>query len=159
MAMAGLEERTALAKLEALKDIRAKTIGLEKTRAALLYDVGQLEEEERCLTEYRRELELLQQVCLWEKNNVRFLARHRVMNDISRARLLSLWYDLAPRPPPPHPSPVRKPEPATYRETEKERQVDDGRAGRGGARSRIIRPQESLVIYKSFNIFCCKVSI
>jgi hypothetical protein len=81
MAMAGLEERTALAKLEALKDIRAKTIGLEKTRAALLYDVGQLEEEERCLTEYRRELELLQQVCLCEKNNARFLARQTVLSD------------------------------------------------------------------------------
>jgi hypothetical protein len=78
MAMAGLEERTALAKLEALKDIRAKTIGLEKTRAALLYDVGQLEEEERCLTEYRRELELLQQVCLREKNNVKFNVRQSV---------------------------------------------------------------------------------
>ena len=62
MAMAGLDERTAFAKLEALKDIRSKTIGLEKTRVALLYDVGQLEEEDRCLAEYRRELELLQQV-------------------------------------------------------------------------------------------------
>ncbi len=43
------------------KDIRSKTIGLEKTRASLLCDVGQLEDEERCLQEYRRELELLQQ--------------------------------------------------------------------------------------------------
>ncbi len=131
MAMAGLEERTALAKLEALKDIRAKTIGLEKTRAALLYDVGQLEEEERCLTEYRRELELLQQVCLSGKNSARFNSSKRVINDLSRARLSlcgMIW--LLADPPPP----VRKLEPATHRETEKERQVDDGRVegwGRG----------------------------
>jgi hypothetical protein len=39
---------------------------LEKTRVALLYDVGQLEEEDRCLAEYRRELELLQQVLYME---------------------------------------------------------------------------------------------
>jgi len=59
--MAGVDERQAFAKLEALKDIRHKTISLEKTRVALLCDVGQMEEEERCLNEYRRELELLQQ--------------------------------------------------------------------------------------------------
>merc|ERR1711963_46814 len=51
----------AFAKLEALKEIRHKTISLEKTRVALLCDVSQMEEEERCLNEYRRELELLQQ--------------------------------------------------------------------------------------------------
>jgi len=59
--MSGLEERQAFAKLEALKDIRTKTICLEKTRVSLLCDVGQLEEEDRCLQEYRRELELLHQ--------------------------------------------------------------------------------------------------
>ena len=47
--MAGVEERQAFAKLEALKDIRSKTISLEKTRVSLLVDVGQLEDEERCL--------------------------------------------------------------------------------------------------------------
>ena len=62
LAMTGVDERQAFAKLEALKDIRTKTICLEKTRVSLLVDVGQLEEEERCLEEYRRELELLQQV-------------------------------------------------------------------------------------------------
>jgi hypothetical protein len=106
MAMAGLEERTALAKLEALKDIRAKTIGLEKTRAALLYDVGQLEEEERCLTEYRRELELLQQVCLCEKNSVLdFLqGREYILNYLSKARLSlcgMIWLLAHPLPIPP----------------------------------------------------------
>ena len=59
--MTGIDERQAFAKLEALKDIRNKTINLEKTRVGLLCDVDQLEEEEKCLSEYRRELELLQQ--------------------------------------------------------------------------------------------------
>ena len=59
--MTGIDERQAFAKLEALKDIRHKTITLEKTRVSLLCDVDQLEEEEKCLSEYRRELELLQQ--------------------------------------------------------------------------------------------------
>jgi len=59
--MTGIDERQAFAKLEALKDIRHKTINLEKTRVSLLCDVDQLEEEEKCLSEYRRELELLQQ--------------------------------------------------------------------------------------------------
>ena len=59
--MTGLDERQAFAKLEALKDIRTKTINLEKTRVSLLCDVDQLEDEEKCIAEYRRELELLQQ--------------------------------------------------------------------------------------------------
>ena len=59
--MAGIDERQAFAKLEALKDIRNKTINLEKTRVSLLCDVGQMEDEDRCLQEYRQELELLQQ--------------------------------------------------------------------------------------------------
>ena len=59
--MTGMDERQAFAKLEALKDIRNKTINLEKTRVSLLCDVDQLEDEEKCISEYRRELELLQQ--------------------------------------------------------------------------------------------------
>ena len=59
--MTGVDERQAFAKLEALKDIRNKTINLEKTRVSLLCDVDQLEEEEKCLAEYKRELDLLQQ--------------------------------------------------------------------------------------------------
>ena len=68
--MAGVDERQAFAKLEALKDIRHKTISLEKTRVALLCDVGQMEEEERCLNEYRYSqvivswLQQMQQTCL-----------------------------------------------------------------------------------------------
>ena len=54
--MAGVDERQAFAKLEALKEIRHKTISLEKTRVALLCDVSQMEEEERCLNEYRYKL-------------------------------------------------------------------------------------------------------
>ncbi len=41
---------------------------------------------------------------------------------------------------------------ATHRETEKERQPPTG-AGRKGVSKE--RKQESLVIYKSFNILCC----
>jgi len=59
--MATLEERTAFAKLEALKDIRGKTISLEKIRLRLAHDVDTFESEDKCLAEYRRELELLQQ--------------------------------------------------------------------------------------------------
>ena len=59
--MTGIDERQAFAKLEALKDIRNKTISLEKTRVSLLCDVDQLEDEEKCISEYKRELELLQQ--------------------------------------------------------------------------------------------------
>merc|ERR1712183_59803 len=59
--MTGMDERHAFAKLEALKDIRNKTINLEKTRVSLLCDVDQLEDEEKCISEYKRGLELLQQ--------------------------------------------------------------------------------------------------
>lgn len=55
------EERQAFAKLEALKEIRNKTISLEKLRYRLLHDVDSMEGEDRCLSEYRREMELLQQ--------------------------------------------------------------------------------------------------
>jgi multidrug resistance efflux pump len=55
------EERQAFAKLEALKEIRSKTIGLEKLRLRLLHDVDSIEGEDKCLSEYRREMELLQQ--------------------------------------------------------------------------------------------------
>jgi len=59
--MTGLDERQAFAKLEALKDIRNKTINLEKTRVGLLCDVAQCEDEERCLQEYESELQALNQ--------------------------------------------------------------------------------------------------
>ena len=40
---------------------RGKTISLEKMRMRLLHDLESYEGEEKCLSEYRRELELLQQ--------------------------------------------------------------------------------------------------
>jgi hypothetical protein len=42
--------------------------------------------------------------------------------------------------------------PATHRKTDNERHFADGKGGR--ARSRIIKPQESLALYKSFNTLC-----
>ncbi len=51
----------AYAKLEALKEIRGKTIGLEKLRVRLLNDVEAAENEDKCMAEFRREMELLQQ--------------------------------------------------------------------------------------------------
>ncbi len=45
---------------------------------------------------------------------------------------------------------LREARPAMQRRTEKERQLSDGMEG-GRARSQIIRSQESLVLYKSFN--------
>jgi len=59
--MTTVEERTAFAKLEALKEIRGKTISLEKIRMRILHDLESYEGEEKCLAEYRKELELLQQ--------------------------------------------------------------------------------------------------
>jgi hypothetical protein len=47
----------------------------------------------------------------------------------------------------------------THRKTEKERHLLTGEKGvRGWTRSRIIRPQESLALYKSFNTLCVTVS-
>ena len=40
---------------------RSKTISLEKLRLRLLHDVENVEAEDKCLAEYRREMELLQQ--------------------------------------------------------------------------------------------------
>ncbi len=61
-------------------------------------------------------------------------------------------YDSAP---PPHllpPSTVSELDRQQHKKTEEERQLADKRGGkRGVARSRIILPQESLVLYKSFN--------
>ncbi len=49
-------------------------------------------------------------------------------------------------PPPPFHRPA-----ATHRKSEKERRLADRRGGRGWVRSRVIRSQKSLVLYKSFN--------
>ena len=60
-AVVGGDERQAFAKLEALKEIRGKTIALEKLRLRLMHDVDSIESEDKCQAEYRREMELLQQ--------------------------------------------------------------------------------------------------
>ena len=60
-AAVGGDERQAFAKLEALKEIRGKTIALEKLRLRLMHDVDSIESEDKCQAEYRREMELLQQ--------------------------------------------------------------------------------------------------
>jgi hypothetical protein len=61
-------------------------------------------------------------------------------------------YDSTPCPPPLFPSPVST---LDRRHTERLRMIDILLTGRGGAsRSRIIKPQESLALYKSFNTLC-----
>ena len=42
-------------------NFRGKTISLEKMRMRLLHDLESYEGEDKCLSEYRKELELLQQ--------------------------------------------------------------------------------------------------
>ncbi|XP_063708154.1 zinc finger C4H2 domain-containing protein isoform X1 [Culicoides brevitarsis] len=55
------DERAIYAKLEAMKDIRAKTVQLEKIKLRIVREVENGDAEEKCLAEYRRELELLMQ--------------------------------------------------------------------------------------------------
>jgi hypothetical protein len=62
-------------------------------------------------------------------------------------------YNLVPRPSPSHPLPSVNLASDTPGDREA-RQFADGRGERGWARSRIIRPQESPVLYKSFNTLC-----
>lgn len=59
--MTAVDERTIYAKLEAMKDIRGKTIQLEKLKMRLVREVENGDAEEKCLSEYRREMELLLQ--------------------------------------------------------------------------------------------------
>uniref|UniRef100_A0A6M2DKK7 Putative zinc finger c4h2 domain-containing protein-like isoform x2 n=1 Tax=Xenopsylla cheopis TaxID=163159 RepID=A0A6M2DKK7_XENCH len=59
--MNSVEERTIFAKLEAMKDIRNKTLQLEKVKMKIIREVESSEAEEKCLAEYRREMELLLQ--------------------------------------------------------------------------------------------------
>ncbi|XP_014253705.1 zinc finger C4H2 domain-containing protein isoform X1 [Cimex lectularius] len=61
--MLNMEEhqRNIMAKLHALKEIRAKTIELEKLKAKILEEVEAKEKEEKCLTEYKQEMDLLMQ--------------------------------------------------------------------------------------------------
>ncbi|XP_019867667.1 zinc finger C4H2 domain-containing protein isoform X2 [Aethina tumida] len=59
--MTTTDERAVFAKLEALKEIRAKTIQLEKLKARLVYEVETQDQEEKCLSEYKQEMDLLLQ--------------------------------------------------------------------------------------------------
>nr|CAD7263025.1 unnamed protein product [Timema shepardi]CAD7575897.1 unnamed protein product [Timema californicum]CAD7585571.1 unnamed protein product [Timema genevievae] len=59
--MTTTDERTIYSKLEALKEIRAKTIQLEKMKSRIIHEVEATEQEEKCLTEYKQEMDLLMQ--------------------------------------------------------------------------------------------------
>jgi len=54
-------ERNVYAKLEAIKEIRAKTIQLEKLKAKLILEIEGQDQEEKCLSDYKSEMELLLQ--------------------------------------------------------------------------------------------------
>ncbi|XP_065157608.1 zinc finger C4H2 domain-containing protein isoform X2 [Atheta coriaria] len=54
-------ERSVYAKLEAIKDIRSKTIQLEKIKAKLILELEGQDQEEKCLSEYKSEMEMLLQ--------------------------------------------------------------------------------------------------
>ncbi|KAL3218954.1 hypothetical protein MRX96_031218 [Rhipicephalus microplus] len=53
------DEATIMGKLECLKEIRARTVQMEKLKSRLRGEIEATESEERCLQEYRHEMELL----------------------------------------------------------------------------------------------------
>ncbi|ENN71924.1 zinc finger C4H2 domain-containing protein isoform X1 [Dendroctonus ponderosae] len=59
--MTAADERGIFTKLEAIKEIRSKTIQLEKLKARLICEVESQEQEEKSLTEYKQEMDLLLQ--------------------------------------------------------------------------------------------------
>ncbi|KAM0734763.1 Zinc finger C4H2 domain-containing protein [Formica fusca] len=59
--MSAPETAVIFAKLEALKDIRSKTVQLEKLKQRIIQEVEQTEQEEKCLLEYKQEMDLLMQ--------------------------------------------------------------------------------------------------
>ncbi len=76
----------------------------------------------------------------------------RVLNELYVEGQASLWsYDLAPRPPFPTPSPVGKLDRRHTERLRKRGKLLTGEGGAGWAWSRIIRPQESMALYKPFN--------
>ena len=64
---------------------RGKTISLEKIRLRLSHDVDTYEAEDKCLAEYRRELELLQQEKMAHVEELRQI--HSDINAVSK----KLW--------------------------------------------------------------------
>ncbi|XP_076246552.1 zinc finger C4H2 domain-containing protein isoform X6 [Calliopsis andreniformis] len=61
MSATDVETTVIFAKLEALKDIKTKTLQLEKMKQRILHEVEQTEQEEKCLREYKYEMDLLMQ--------------------------------------------------------------------------------------------------
>ncbi|XP_066140762.1 zinc finger C4H2 domain-containing protein isoform X2 [Euwallacea fornicatus] len=59
--MTAADERGIFAKLEAIKEIRAKTIQLEKLKARLICEVESQDQEEKSLSEFKQEMDLLLQ--------------------------------------------------------------------------------------------------
>ncbi|KAM3960064.1 zinc finger C4H2 domain-containing protein [Aphomia sociella] len=59
--MTAENEREIYHKLEAMKEIRNKTITLERLKRSILNEVRGGDQEGRCLAQYKREMELLQQ--------------------------------------------------------------------------------------------------
>nr|XP_026501807.1 zinc finger C4H2 domain-containing protein isoform X1 [Vanessa tameamea] len=59
--MTAENEREIYHKLEAMKEIRNKTITLERLKRSILNEVRSGDQEGRCLAQYKREMELLQQ--------------------------------------------------------------------------------------------------
>jgi hypothetical protein len=72
----------------------------------------------------------------------------------TEVQALSRSYDLVPPPLTLPPISRQLAWSATHRKTDKVRQHADGRGERGWARSRIVRPRESLVLCKSSNSLC-----
>ncbi|XP_001607797.1 zinc finger C4H2 domain-containing protein [Nasonia vitripennis] len=59
--MANPEGTILFAKLEALKDIRSKTLQLDKIKQRIFQEVELTEQEDKCLMEYKQEMDLLMQ--------------------------------------------------------------------------------------------------
>lgn len=57
----GEEPAVAMSKLEVLKEIQTRTIQLEKMKARMKLEIEKTEEEENCLIDFKREMELLLQ--------------------------------------------------------------------------------------------------
>ena len=75
---------------------RGKTISLEKIRLRLSHDVDTYEAEDKCLAEYRRELELLQQEKMAHVEELRQI--HSDINAVSKKLGKSAlgWISLPP---------------------------------------------------------------
>ncbi|RZF40102.1 hypothetical protein LSTR_LSTR002505 [Laodelphax striatellus] len=54
-------ERNIIAKLEAIKEIRSKSLQLEKLKTRIVQEVEASEQEGKCLSEYKQEMDLLMQ--------------------------------------------------------------------------------------------------